>query len=675
MLHSLLRLFQPVRSAGFRFLSGCAGLSSGGVFRRSRVWAAGAALVVPAGAQQTQNFPLDAKGESMMEMTHVFSSVPPGGYTAVRVVVKNAGKNPINVRLSGTSTTTANRDSHTLGSGGFVFEAKPESTTAREFVVPLMTDFSESHGYYGRSSRLQLSVVAGTASFSTNYEGNKEDECPFVAFSQSVIGKTLDDVNEAMRQKLAAGSGSGSSSSGSYRREGGFAASFVPYQLPSDWRAYTGLDVLVLTPEEWLTLSPGVTTAIRQWVMLGGMLDLVVTGPPPEAILRDLKTDRQDSGVERLGAGGVRLLGLKQADSSPVTSLGDLTLKTSGVCLLNRDGSPAAGTETGGKGGPDFSGIVGKYGASQPGMGIRREVAVGEFRKTAGLADALGIRNFAAWQVGVILLIFGILVGPVNLFYLAAPGRRHRLFFTTPLISLGASAVLIAVIMFQDGSGGSGSRAALIEIRPDDNSAYVRQYQISRTGVLFGSGFVTENPSVITPLMLAPTRWTRLKPSDNDGAEGQHLTVPDPLGYGGDWFQSRSEQAQLVQTIRPGRGRLELKSGGGGNGSSGAPVIVSSLSCRLDRVFYTDAAGKVWTADAALATGGTVSLREAVAEEFQDFLRNETKAFPLHAFDSAGNGKFIAVSGDPQAGFEPTLTSVQWQENHSVIYGPLGAHP
>jgi hypothetical protein len=579
--------------------------------------------------------------------------------------VKNAGKNPLNVRVSANSSTSTSRDTHTLGSGGFSFDAKPESTTAREFVVPLMTDYNTSR-YYGQGNRLQLNVQAGDSSFSPGFNGGKEEETPFAAFSQSVIGKSLDDVNEAMRAKVS----SGSSSSG-YRGDGGFAVSFQAAQLPSDWRAYTGLDVLVLTPEEWLTLAPGVTTAIRQWVVMGGMLDFVVTGQPPESILRDLKTDRRDSGVERLGSGGVRLLGFRGSDNSQVTALADSVLKTSSLCLLNRDGSPSAGGETGGPGAPAFAGVIGKYTANQPGMGVRGQLAGGEFRKTAGLADALGIRNFAAWQVGVILLIFGVLVGPVNLFYLAAPGRRHRLFFTTPLISLGASAVLIAVIMFQDGSGGSGSRAALIEIRPDDNSAYVRQFQISRTGVLFGSGFVTENQSLITPLMLAPSRWTRLKPSESEGAEGQHLTVPDPLGYGGDWFQSRSEQAQLVETIRPGRGRLELKTGSG----TGAPVIVSSLGCGLDRVFYTDAAGKVWTSDAALTTGGSIALREAADQEFKDFLRNETAPFPFKVFDGLGNGKFIAVSNDPQAGYEPTLTSIKWQENHAVIYGPLGAHP
>lgn len=647
--------------------------------------AAALSLLPALRAQQTQNFPLDEKGESVMEVTHVFSSLPPGGYTAVRVSVKNAGKTSLPVTLSANSRTPAERDPHTLNSAGFSFDAKGESTTSREFIVPLMQDYSNSRGY-GSDPFLQLNVSAGGRnSFSTQYSSSKEDGQPFVAFSQSIAGKSLKDLNEAMRNNMAGGS----SGSGGYHRDGGFATSYLPSQLPSDWRGYTGLDALVMTPDEWLTLSPGVTTAIRQWVILGGTLDFFATGRPPESILQQLKTDRAEEGIQILGAGSVRLL--SWAGSAQFSAVTDALLKSSAVSLVSWDGGLVPNSGTGGQSpetssllpppklpksttvigsfSGDFSGILSKYLSSNPGIKVRHQLPRDEFRKSAGLANALEIRNFAAWQVGVILLIFGVLVGPVNLFYFAGAGRRHRLFFTTPLISLGASAVLIMVIMFQDGSGGSGSRAALIEIRPEDNSAYVRQFQVSRTGVLFGGGFVTEDLSLVTPLILSPSRWTRLKPFDFSGSEGQHLTAPDPLAYGGDWFQSRSEQAQLIETIRPGRGRLELKPGGG------PPVIVSSLNCRLDQVFYTDAAGKVWTANAPLTTGGTATLREAVEHEFENFLRDQTKLFPMGAFDSSGNGKFIALSKDPQAGFASSLKSIKWQDDLAILHGPLTAHP
>ncbi|MES2706891.1 MAG: hypothetical protein V4726_09850 [Verrucomicrobiota bacterium] len=667
MISSLFRML-PARNPGVPstcFRSGFFPLIFAAAAFAAAVWGSAPA----ARAQQAQNFPLDEKGESVMVVTHIFSSLPPGGFTAVRVSVKNAGKVALPVTLSASSRTSAEREPHTLNSDGFAFEAKAEATTSREFIVPVMPDFSGSRGAYGSGCSLQLSLKAGSQTFSANYAGNKQDGQPFVGFSQGVVGKSLEPLNDAMRAKI-----SGSApSSGSYRQDGGFAAAFLAADLPSDWRGYMGLDHLAMTPEEWLTLSPGVTTAIRQWVILGGTLDLFVSGPPPDSIMRELRIDRVEGGLHHLGAGRVRLMSREGDKTTPPA--GEALLQDGSVSLLGGAGETVPGSKSSGSSSEPFAGVIGKYitdsasknySADHP--RVRHELARDTFR-SSGLSDLLELRNFAAWQVGVILLIFGVLVGPVNLFYFAGPGRRHRLFFTTPLISLGASAVLILVILFQDGAGGAGTRVALIEIRPDDNSAYLRQYQLSRTGVLFGGGFVTAEPSCLTPLILPPSRWTRLKPPDMSGGDGQHLTEPDPLGYGGDWFQSRSEQAQLLETIRPGRGRLELKPG------TGAPVIVSSLGCRLEQIFYTDSAGKIWTSNAALTTGGTATLREAVDREFEDFLRDQTKQFPIGTFDSTGNRKFIALSRDPLAGFADTLKSIQWSDDRAILYGPLTAHP
>ena len=50
-------------------------------------------LVMPWGAQaqKTESIPLDDKWGSAVEVTQVFSNLPPGGFTAVRVSVKNEG--------------------------------------------------------------------------------------------------------------------------------------------------------------------------------------------------------------------------------------------------------------------------------------------------------------------------------------------------------------------------------------------------------------------------------------------------------------------------------------------------------------------------------------------------------------------------------------------------------
>ena len=588
--------------------------------------------------QTMQSFPLNDEDGSSVEVEHVFSAVPPGGYTAVRVTVINKGKEPQSVTLNSNSYTSGGRGENAVSGGSLTVSAKGETSTVQEWLVPLMTDFTGSRSYNDRRLSIGLSMPgrSHTASFSSDIFSN----FPFSVISQSLGGKSAFTFNEAIRKARS------SSVKAKYsRNESSTVASYLPAHLPSDWRGYLGLDLLAISADEWTTLAPGVRNAIRQWVILGGLLDLYHTGPVPEAILQELKTepDFEVDAFSPLGSGGARVFAW--------------------------DGKELAGTVQ----------EQSRFEANIDGLKIRRERASSIMQeganKKAGnsIGTALGERSFAAWQVGVILLLFGLLVGPVNLFYFAPPGRRHRLFFTTPVIALGASVVLIAVIFLQDGSGGTGRRVALLELRPDENNTYLRQYQISRTGVLFGGGFVTEEPAVITPLMLGNSRWTRLKPADSNDAEGQRFSLPDPITFAGDWFQSRSEQAQLIETIRPGRGRFELKPGGGD------PVIVSSFPAPVERLFYQDPDSQWWASAGPITTGASVALQKATAEEAEAWLDTELILLPLADRDfmtmpremADRTGRFIAVSHDPKAGLMGSLKSIKWTNDQAILHGRL----
>jgi hypothetical protein len=590
-------------------------------------------------AQQSQNFPLNEENGSTVQLTHVFSSVPPGGYTAIRVNVNNQGKEAISLVVGTSSTTPSNRSEHVLTGPAVTLACPPGATTVRELIVPLMTEFSSSRSY--RGSFLGVTLSGAGRTHQARFDSMISTTQPFWAISQSLGGAAAAALNDAARPKAGKG-GSGYSSGES------FAGSFLPVDLPADWRGYMGLDGLALTDEEWTALAPGVRTAIRHWMLLGGVLDLYHSGAAPVGVLQELKA----GSAEPDPTGGV---------------LGGMPVGAGRVRVFAWDrvvlGAPAMSRF--------FSGA----GLSIRHVAAREAMLPGPPGNRAGstLRDTLGVRSFAAWQVGVILLIFGILVGPVNLFYLAGPGRRHRLFVTTPLIALGASLVLIAVIFLQDGAGGKGQRAALVELFPDENLSTVRQYQISRTGVLFGGGFVMSELAALTPLLLENSRWTRLKSGGSSDSEGQRFNQPEPQAYAGDWFQSRSEQAQLVETIRPGRGRLELKPG------AGDPVLVSSLAGALESVFYQDPGGQWWAGAAPLTTGGSLALQKTDEAAFAAWSAEQLAPFPpgVAAPLQSGRhaGRFYAVSRDPAVGLAGTLQSIDWANDHAFLHGRLAPVP
>jgi hypothetical protein len=493
-----------------------------------------------------------------------------------------------------------------------------------------------------------MSVDAGAGTNGFQIESADESALPFIAFSLALAGRSIMDLNQdlaSMHAKRSMGNP-------------GLAALFNPAMLPSDWRGLSGLDILAITADEWTALPPGVKTAALQWVRLGGALHIYRKPDSPGLEALGIRRDGPRNGAVEadsfLGLGSVtaRHWDGKELDAAVA---GQFQREHPN---RRRESADALRLDDAGKK-PDRTDST-----------LRPDNTV----NSVPLVAALGEKSFAAWQVGLILFVFGIVVGPVNLFYFARAGRRHKLFVTTPLISLGAAGLLLLVIFFQDGTGGKGHRAALVYLDAADNAAFVRQFQVSRTGVLFGGSFTTADPAVVTMAVLPPSRWTRFKPDDDygyrDRGDSQRYSVSDH-NFAGDWFQSRAEQAQIIDAVQSTRGRLELKPG------TGAPVIVSSLTSPLERVFYVDGNGKYWASPGKVTTGAEVSLTESSRGSFLEWISDAAARIPraarrnLQAHEPVNF--FFASSSDPRAGMVDTLDSIDWESDSVLLFGPLPA--
>jgi hypothetical protein len=191
--------------------------------------------------------------------------------------------------------------------------------------------------------------------------------------------------------------------------------------------------------------------------------------------------------------------------------------------------------------------------------------------------------------------------------------------------------------------------------------------------VLWGGGFTIDQAAVITPMMLANTRWTRLKPSGASDSEGQRYNLPEPLVYAGDWFQSRSEQAQLIEAIRPGRGRFELKPGGGD------PVVVSSFPGKVEQFYYHDATGQPWVSQAPITAGASVTLQKTDKAAAEAWLEQQLLMFPKGERGRVGAslqpGSYFAFSSDPQSGLMDSLKSIKWENDHILLHGRFATAP
>lgn len=565
---------------------------------------------------------INKKSGTRLTVTAMASTLPATGYMAVRVSGRNGEKVPVTWTFTFTSKDKSYGNDANQLSSSFSLSCPAGEQRNIELLVPLVTSF---HPDEQVDLRMELGMSPPLASSVRQMENGVSRDWPSIIMSESLY-TTNSSRLDAETNRLTSASYSNVT----------FGGSFQPKALSSDWHAYLGYDVVILTSAEWNQVPPGARTALLRWNRLGGRLviygtsdsvDLASLGIPQENENSPKKTNRS--------WGSVEILTLPKGGTlDPKDTVSRFTAKPFNL-------APKAKVQTEG-----FS--TGSW----------------------PLQDVFGQRSFNPALFIIILIAFGVIVGPVNLFVFAKSGQRHKLFITTPIISLTASALLLVVILFQDGFGGKGHRMALIEVVPEENTAFIRQQQIARTGVLMSTAFPSANHTHISPIALEQSRWTRVTQENEGGGaryrigEGEKNTEK----LSGDWFKSRSEYGHLVTSVQSTRGRLELVS------PTGQPTLSSTFDFPLEKIYYVDSSGGFWESSQTVTSGGKVKLNPMTQPAFQAMIKlklrdldDDSRArFKLTA---RRKDHFIALS--KEGPFIDTLPSLRWKESQALITGPI----
>lgn len=563
-----------------------------------------------------------------LKVRSVFDPMPPTGFAPLRVEAENKSDGFMRWDLASISRTQRfQKDSEHRGR--MILLTPPQSLQSGVFMAPMTVDYDSSGALsFVNQHEFSLGVDStGHSSRSFPEYHARTKSFPAIAISKSLASANLTRLEEEVEILLT------KSKSSSRVGDAVFGSTFDPADLAEDWRGLSGFDGLMITWQEWQRLKPGQRQAVLQWVRLYGFLDVYAEAGSSVSGLG--LPEGLDAGARPHSFGRVERLGW--------------------------DGRML-----------DAKAVVGRHW----GRGTRRADLVSDHAIAGsgwGLQNLLGRRSFSSWQVVVFLVVFGLLVGPVNLFLLAPAGRRHRLFVTTPLLSGGMSLVMLAVVVVQDGVGGTGVRMVLVDIEPAETAAYVTQEQICRTGVLLGGEFETERPLLIEPLALADSPWVKLK--NRPAFQAPHL-YQEGARHGGTYFQSRVEQAHALRAVVPGRVRLEMKAG---LAAGAAPEMVSSLGFSIENLFYVDEAGAVWKAGQALDTGRSVKLQTSQAQELKKQLADHaslaTGVLRKRLDDLLGSSppkNFFVATARRAPGFTlATLPSIDWKEDRVLVFGSL----
>lgn len=489
----------------------------------------------------------------------------------------------------------------------------------RDIVLPFAPGFL---GYTYRNVEVNfLSPGLNAISRSTGYQVN--DSFPTLAVSKRIAARSLAKLDDLVRKKNS-----------SNQR---FGDSFEPESLPGDWKAYTGLDALLIDFQTWNSIQSRAKRALLEWVRLGGTLHVYYSEQKyPEFDFSDLK-------IEGLVV------------NPGENDRGKLTLGTVQTY-------PWDGKELG-------SSVPSRYER----MDSHSDRLDSQYRDEWQLRELLGDKPFNSILIFGILLSFAILVAPVNLFYFAGKGRRHRLFYTTPIISVSACLVIVLLIFLGDGLGGKGYRTALVDLQSSrsERRFFVTQEQFSRTGVIVNSGFKIQKDLLIEPLRTPESVYAAF---NRRSGRSTTYSFGDTLFSGG-FFRSRSEQGFLARAVEPTRARIEMREP---QGDDSPPVLVSNLPTAVREFYFRDSDRLVWKSNPgkAASPGDTLPLVASTEKELRTFLKSNSTRFGstlLQSIERIGEepGRFFALPADVAPYFIETHTGIRWADDSLLLTGSL----
>lgn len=545
----------------------------------------------------------DKKTDTHVEVTSLFSDPSIGGYHPVRVFISNGQLVTHTIHLNFQSFTSYNGSLST--SSSYSFSVKPGDVASYDILVPLTAQ--NGNNYY-EQFKVSLSGSMGYNGHNDTISFNAHQPCVLLSDKLHAPNASALDSEVATRT---------SSSPHYVGTSGYFSSRFSPTQLPDDWRAYSGFDSILMTSNDWMSVPPGPRNAIISWMRLGGQVIIYSdSGSNPTALGLPSDTSFGEYLIKKIS--GDRL------DPKPTVDL-----------VYNRK------------------------------IKTRITAATKDFNTSWPLQNLLNAKDFNSILFILILIIFGIIVGPVNLFVFAKSGRRHRLFITTPIISIVTSLLLIVLIILQDGFGGEGKRLVLMEVRPDENqnAAFIHQEQFSRTGVMTSPSFTIEESALFVPVPLRASRWSRFTDSSSSGNYDIQPTG-GKLYATGSWFQSRSEQGQLISAVVPTRGRIELSKEDGS--------IVSNFDFPIKTLLYLDDSGQ-WHRVENLTKGKSTKLISIDPTMIQPILNDLNLKFTERNKDffkkvQDRKGHYIAITEDAP-GID-THSSINW-DTTTIITGPI----
>lgn len=437
-----------------------------------------------------------------------------------------------------------------------------------------------------------------------------------------------------------------------------------PSEWSPNWLGYTGFSGIAVTAEELTAMPEASRLALLRYAESGGVLFVAGQWTPPES----WRINRAPVYEATLGAPPPTASpGLTPADES---AEGEEKIRK----ILPASGTAPNALEAY-EPGFGLAVVTGKipFNAITPGQwkylkdamqdsqdGYRQYFSLAGLNRKFPLVDRLGVpvRGLFALILGFILLI-----GPVNFFWLAGPGKRMRMLWTVPVISLLTCLAVAGFSLYGEGTQATSRTESFTVLNEADHRA-------ATIGVV---GFY----SPVANDGLHFSQDVEIKLFGTEGINREKLTMDfthdQHLGPG--WTAPRIPRFLEIRKNEIRRERLSVQWKG-----SDAPAAVNGFGVPIKQLWIATPAGQIYIAD-NLEPGGTASFRKAEARPVVGSLSPQLtfltpdwgealKTIEASPESLLKQGSYLAIV-DQNPFVEEALANVTTRRGRSFIYSRI----
>lgn len=394
------------------------------------------------------------------------------------------------------------------------------------------------------------------------------------------------------------------------------------------WLAYTRYDGVVVTAEELRTMPPGVRAALWQYVEAGGYL--LVLGP---ADLRGLSAVTETT-TDRAGWKSIRA--------------------GFGHCLITPDAKYDKWDDK------QFHRLAAEWRTSLSAwQGTTRHTE--EANTELPVVEDLGI---PVKSLFVLMFLFTLAIGPINMLVLSRWKRRIWLLWTTPAISLATCLAVFGFMLISEGWEGRLRTETLTLLDETTHRATTLGWTGVYSPLTPSEGLHFSYDSEVIPQRYFEDMRGQARSCTLDWSHDQH--------FASGWVEARVPSLFKVRKSEMRRERVTLEREADGSWS-----VVNGLGVEMRRFWFADDKGQMHTAE-DIAAGARVRLKlgekeiqaskTTVASLFSANWISGMKQLALNPQHYLQPGQYLAEV-DESPFLEDALRNARQRKTHALIVG------